>query len=84
MPEGGCHEKTEWVTGYVTDECPVMWINEYAVVFEAYNFMEKGFLPYRGGWAEQPAILMQYVDIVGEVVANNERKRMEDQCRNLK
>jgi len=84
MPEGGCYEEAEWVTGHVTDACPVMWINEYAVVFEAYNFMEKGFLPYRGGWAEQPAALMRYISIVNEEAVKAERKRMEEQCRKVK
>jgi len=64
MPNGGCHGMKEWVVGHETDVCPVMWINEYSSAFDAYLWSDKGMLPFRGGWADQPAMLMQCVDII--------------------
>jgi len=42
----------------------VQWINEFSQVFIAANHAEKGTLPHAGGWADQPAKLMRFVDIV--------------------
>jgi hypothetical protein len=53
----------EWVEGYET-ECPVQWIAEYSLVFRAYNYSEQGILPHSGGWADQPAKLMDMIAIV--------------------
>ena len=58
-----CKKVQEWVDGYTT-ECPVQWVNEYSVVFQAYNYSDKGIMPNSGGWSEQPAKLMRFVDLV--------------------
>jgi len=33
-------------------------------VFRAANFAEKNILPHSGGWADQPAKLMRYIEII--------------------
>lgn len=56
--------------GLITDECPVLWLDEYATVVRAALHLKQGLLPHSGGWAEQPAILMQLAEIF-----NNEVRR---------
>jgi len=58
-----CKQEAEWVNGLVTECCPVLWLEEYAQVVRAHIYLEKGILPHAGGWAEQPAILMQLVEV---------------------
>jgi hypothetical protein len=40
----------------------VLWLDEYAQVIRTHLHLEKGILPHSGGWAEQPAVLMQLVE----------------------
>jgi len=75
MPKGGCNEELEYITGHVTKGCPVMYVSDYGVVFQSYIWAKRGFLPHDGGWADQPARLMQGVDIVWDVVAEEELRR---------
>jgi len=63
MPADGCHGEAEWITGEITDRCPLMWAAEFATVFDAARWLDKGVLPHSGGWAEQPAILMQLAQV---------------------
>jgi len=60
-----CKTVQEWVEGYET-ECPVQWYNEFNDAFKAWNYAEKNILPNAGGWSEQPAILMHFVDIINQ------------------
>ena len=48
--------------GLVTECCPVLWIDEFATVIRTHIYLEKGILPHAGGWAEQPAVLMQLAE----------------------
>lgn len=57
-----CKHEAEWVDGLITAECPVLWLEDYAVIARAYLYQEKGFLPHAGGWADQPAVLMQLLE----------------------
>lgn len=57
-----CKREVEWVDGLVTEECPVLWLQELAHIARAYLFSEKGILPHTGGWADQPGVLMQLVE----------------------
>jgi len=66
-----CHEVQEWVEGEET-ECPVLYLKQFAPVFIAYNEIEEYGLPHSGGWAEQPAKLMQYVKLIRVVMRNKE------------
>lgn len=70
MPEGGCIEEAEWISGEVTDRCPIMWAQEFGVVFTAAAWLDRGVLPHAGGWADQPALLMS----LAQVVLDEQRK----------
>jgi len=63
MPEKGCHGLDEWVTGYETDCCPVMYVGDFALAFEAHRFIDKA-LPYSGGSLEQPVAMMEAIGII--------------------
>ncbi|OGT05648.1 MAG: hypothetical protein A2143_01775 [Gallionellales bacterium RBG_16_57_15] len=58
-----CKQEAEWVSGLVTECCPVLWLDEYAQVIRAHLYLEKGILPHANGWAEQPAVLMALAEI---------------------
>jgi hypothetical protein len=77
MPEKGCFGDDEWLEGEVTDRCPVMYIHEYADIFEAYTWMEKGHLPYKGGLYEQPALLLECVSVIEQEVATDASRRLK-------
>jgi len=64
MPEGGCHGTQEWVEGLVTDSCPVMYTVDYSFLFTSFVWVERGLLPFTGGWAEQPTNLIDGLDII--------------------
>jgi len=64
MPKGGCMGDDMWVDDHETDRCPVMYYSEYAPIFSSYNAYKDGFLPISGGYLEQPANLMDCIDIV--------------------
>lgn len=49
--------------------CPSIWHNEYADVFTAFDYLERNILPHSGGWADQPAKLMELVQIVADETA---------------
>lgn len=51
--------------GLVTEICPVLWLGEFAQVARAWLWSQKGILPHAGGWADQPAVLMQLVEKFG-------------------
>jgi hypothetical protein len=60
---GACQQRAEWVDGLVTEQCPVLWLDEYGQVVRAHLHLKQGILPHSGGWAEQPGILMQLVEV---------------------
>jgi len=65
-----CYGELEWVFGEITDRCPMIWAREYAIVFTAAAWMDRGVLPHSGGWADQPAVLMQ----LAQVALDEQRK----------
>jgi len=70
----------EWrddVEGDGGAECPVFLGKEFEKFFFAWNQMEKGILPTAGGWAEQPAYWIQAFQIIGPIVAQAQRERIE-------
>jgi hypothetical protein len=46
-------------------------------LFLAVRFLEKGYLPHPGSWAQQHAVLVQALEIVWAQLAAIERERME-------
>jgi len=66
MPSGGCVGENEWVSEVITDRCPVMYIGDWSMAFDAYRYIDKA-LPYSGGSLEQPIAMMQAIDIIGEI-----------------
>ena len=66
MPSGGCHGEDEWVSDAISDRCPVMFMGDYVLAFDAYRYIEQS-LPYSGGSMEQPIAMMQAIDIVRNV-----------------
>jgi len=56
-------EPIEWIDGEHTLECPVVHIGEFITVFRAINWISKGVLPNAGGWADQPAKLIEFIEI---------------------
>lgn len=64
-----CKQQAEWVSGLVTECCPVLWLDDYTQVVRAHQYLDKGILPHSGGWAEQPAVLMQLVDVFGSNIS---------------
>lgn len=81
MPDGGCTEEAEYVDGIITDRCPVMWYADCSILFQSFNWMERGFLPFSGGWADQPALFMDALNVVIEEVEAERRKEIERQHR---
>jgi hypothetical protein len=77
MPEGGCSGENEWVEGVISDCCPVVYLSEYSIVFETVRWLERGVLPYSGGWMEQPARLMDMVAVVHDEESKFMRKQQE-------
>jgi len=75
MPKGGCHGLQEWVDGEPSDRCPVMYTNDYSLVFDAYLGIENHCYPESGGLFDQPAKLMGFVSIVQGVNAGNMKRR---------
>jgi len=77
MPEGGCHGSNEWVEGLVTEHCPVMTVNESGDLFSAYVWADRGFLPFSGGWCDQPTSVTDGLDIVYREVAEENLRRQK-------
>ena len=70
MPSGGCVESEPWekIEGIIDTSCPVMYLQEYHQVFEAYDwFVTERILPYGGGIIEQPYLIMQYIKLIRSV-----------------
>lgn len=77
MPEGGCLGEEEWISGQVSDHCPVMDVAEHDIVFQSYIWAKRGFLPNE--WLHQPAYLMDGIDTVwAEVEAEEVRRAQAD------
>jgi len=65
MPNEVCKESkpTEWISGDFTLECPISHYRDYYRAVDAASHYRNGHLPHSGGWADQPAILMQLIGI---------------------
>jgi hypothetical protein len=48
----------------------VLWLEELTQVARGHLFMQKGILPHSGGWADQPAVLMQLIERFSNEVGN--------------
>lgn len=57
--------------------CPVFLGKEFEQFFFAWNLLEKGLLPKPGGWNDQPAYWIQAFQIIGPIVAQEQRNRIE-------
>ena len=58
-------------------ECPVFLGREFEKFFFAWNLVEKGILPAAGGWGDQPYYWIQAFQVIGPIVAQAERERIE-------
>lgn len=76
MPTGGCHGDNEWVSGIVTPTCPVKWLIERGELFQAFQWIEKGIMPYAGGYMEQPAALMEAISIITPIIENYRKEHL--------
>jgi len=84
MPTRGCHGTQVWVGDVATDRCPVMFQHEYSHLFQMHFWAAKGFLPFRGGWAEQPmgvitALTIMFNEETKQNVAADKRAMREQQ-----
>ena len=56
------------------DRCPLKIINACSNAYlEAYNFYKNGYLPYSGGWLNQPAKFMNALHVI-----ETEMNRIQD------
>jgi len=77
MPDGGCNETEEWISGVVSDHCPVMDVQEHQLLFDAYIWARRGVFPSGdGGWLNQPARLLRSIGIIWEVDMEEEARRI--------
>jgi len=54
----------DWLDMGEETKCPVLFYAEFNHVFSAYKYHKEGILPHSGGWADQPANLMAFVEII--------------------
>ena len=59
-------EPTEWnqCEGIETEVCPVRFYDAAELAIAGHVFKRDGILPRSGGWQEQPALLMDGIEIV--------------------
>jgi len=60
------------------------WFNE---VFRAYQWLQKGYFPSPGTWADQPAKLIDLVEVIDRANASadaHERKEADEKARRQK
>lgn len=51
--------------GEVSRRCPVTLVTPESVEYiRAYNFFQKGYLPNPGGWMDQPAKLIEAIELI--------------------
>jgi len=67
MPDGGCHGTNEWIEGIESDCCPVVYVGECSTVLSAAMWVDRGVLPAGGGYFDQPAHLIDLIDIAMSV-----------------
>lgn len=77
----GCNGGTSTFTfemgRYKVVGCPYRQIRPLAYAYiRAFNRFDKGLLPNRGGWLEQPAKFNDAVDIIQREMAEIHKKRM--------
>lgn len=67
MPERPCSESeaVEWVKGVTSRVCPVTYSREFGMVVFSVEQAKKNHLPHSGGWADQPAVLMELMNAYG-------------------
>lgn len=58
-------------------ECPVYLRQQLERYFVAFVYLEKGFLPAPGGWAQQPYHWIQAFEVSAPIVAYARRERLE-------
>jgi len=79
MPAEGCFGEQEWVSGHVTDRCPVMFQTEYDILFHHYIWAKRGFLPYADrGWFDHPVGIITGLDIMFNAAAEDEIRRSKE------
>ena len=58
--------------------CPISIVNESSwFMIELFNYMEQGFLPYKGGVMDQPAHLIRRLSLVRKYKIKYEKDKTE-------
>ena len=58
-------------------ECPVLLGREFEEYLHGWAMLQKGFLPRRGGWEEQPRIWVQVFEVIDQAVFRVQQERRE-------
>lgn len=87
----GCYEPLpehlRWqCMGHTFDRCPNFYLRESAFIqesLEVYAWREKGFLPFPGGWIEQPNLCIEVLEFMDQLVhyKASAEKKMADSMR---
>jgi len=52
----------------VTDiTCPVVYLDEFADAFKAWQWLQRGHLPVAGGWADQSPVWIVAMEIIATI-----------------
>lgn len=69
---------TEWVEGIFSLECPVRGVGQYLPLLQVWHLYQKGMLPQAGGVLDQPALLIDALEVIDRCVGEI-RKKQEDE-----
>ena len=80
----GLYMRWQSEEGVYTERCPNLFVKESAVPYLVWKrYKDTGYLPYDGGWADQPAPVMdvifalddEYAKLQAEDIENAKSKR---------
>ncbi|MFH1385107.1 MAG: hypothetical protein ABIH47_09145 [Candidatus Omnitrophota bacterium] len=83
--ENGCREDSPipdvWeLDGWMFQRCPASIITvQTGRILRAYTFFKLGFLPYSGGWLEQPAKFISAIEIIEREIKKAKKEINHDQ-----
>jgi len=64
----GCHVRQDWNIGEVTDACPILYLEEYEILFKLWSdYNNHGIYPQDGGYLKQSTKLLQIFTIIGSI-----------------
>ena len=62
-----------------SEECPTLFIDGFEKYFTAYNYFKQGFLPYQGGYLQQPNTLIDTLQIIAREEARYQKELIDQQ-----